>query len=111
MSPTRSPTRTGKYGGRMNSSNASAQRETLLGRAVDVELRALTVDRRTERQTLHVVPVEMGDQGMSVERAVVRLGLTEEPQAGAEIEHHGFAARNVDGHTRGVAAVTTVRLA
>ena len=87
------------------------QREPLLGRAIDVELRAFSVDRCTERQTLHMVPMEMGDQGMSVERAVLRLGLAEEAEAGAEIEHDGFATRNVDRHARRIAAVTAVRLA
>ena len=70
----------------------------------------LTVDRRTEWQTLHMVPMEMGDQRMSVERAIERLGLAEEPKACAEIEHHGLAPRNVESNARCVAAVTTVRL-
>ena len=58
----------------------------VLRRAVDVERGAGPVDRHEERQALHVVPVQVRDEGVAAERAVGGLGGAEEAQAGAEVE-------------------------
>ena len=68
-SPGRSAGRTGKNGGRMNSSKASARPTPVVGRAVDVEAGSRRAARREEREALDVVPVEVGDQGVGRGRA------------------------------------------
>ncbi|MEZ5135943.1 MAG: hypothetical protein R2699_13035 [Acidimicrobiales bacterium] len=87
------------------------QREAVvLGRSVDVEPGTGHVDRHEERQALHVVPVQVGDEGVPSERTVRRLLVAEEPQTGADVEDQGIDAGRVDAHARGVAAVATIRL-
>ncbi|MEZ5206810.1 MAG: hypothetical protein R2690_07470 [Acidimicrobiales bacterium] len=54
--------------------------------------RAPGVDRHEERQALHVVPVQVGDEGVPSERTVRRLLVAEEPQTGADVEDQGIDA-------------------
>ena len=69
--------RIGKNGGRIISREHLAERALVLARPVHVERRALAVQRREERQALHVVPVQVREQRGAVEharRTVARTG-------------------------------------
>ena len=69
------------------------QRLVVLRRRVDVEAGAGPVGGGEERQALHVVEVQVGDEGVGGEGAVVRLGLAPVAEAGAQVEDDGLGAR------------------
>jgi hypothetical protein len=64
-----------------------------------------------EREPLDVVPVDVGDEGVTLEGAVGGLGLAEEPQAGAQVEDDRRPAGALDRDAGGVAAVAAVGIA
>ncbi len=84
------------------------ERAVVLRRSVDVELCARTVDRDEERQPLHVVPMEVGDERGPAEAAVLRERVAPVAQARAEVEDDRLAARRFERDARGVAAVAKV---
>ena len=92
MSPRRSEQVTGKVGRTHEVVEHFRQRALLLLRAEHVEAGADPVGGREERQALHVVPVNVGEQGGASERPVEGLGVTERAQSGAEIEDDGRLA-------------------
>jgi hypothetical protein len=77
-------------------------------RRVDVERRARPQRGSEEGQALDVVPVQVGDERVAVERLVGREAVAPEPETGAEVEDDGGRARRLDADARGVAAVATV---
>ena len=77
----------------------------VLDRGVDIELGTGLQHRSEERQSLSVIPVEVGQQARTPERSIVGLAGAEVPQAGAEIEQDRRLPREVDRHRRRVAAV------
>ncbi len=79
-----------------------------LTRAVDVERCLRVVQRREERQTLDVVPVQMAQQHGAVEGLVSADGLAVRAQSRAEVEHDRRLAGRFDGHARGMPAVARV---
>ena len=78
----------------------------VLHRRVHVEMAALE-ERDEERQALHVIPMEVRDQRVAVERPVEGLGLAEVAQARAHVEDDRILAGGLNCHARGVAAVPT----
>ena len=76
-----------------------------LMRAVDVEAVAGHVNLREERQALHVIPVDVGNESRCGERCDWE-GLAEEAQTGSEIEENRGFSVHFDGHRGGVARRT-----
>ena len=113
MSPSRSLVVTGKNGGRMNSPNAVAEAAgVVLGRAVDVEPGARLEHGREERQALHVVPVDVGDERRARRRA--RCGSSVSPQKRSPVPRSrtiGSWPGRLERDARGVAAVAAVGVA
>ena len=58
----------------------------VLCRSVDVELRALDEHRREERQSLCVIPVEVGQEATAAKRTIEWLRCSEVAQSRAEVE-------------------------
>ena len=81
-------------------------RAVFLRGCVDVQLIALLEQRLEERNALHVVPVEMRDEGGATELLTAEL-LTEVADAGAHVENDGLCSLGLDGHARGVPAVAS----
>ena len=75
----------GKNGGRIMLREDLAERPFGLARAVHVDGRALAVQRREERQALHVIPVQVRQQHRTVELALVAQPVRTQP--GTEVEH------------------------
>ena len=87
-------------------------RRLVLRRAVDVEPRPRREDGREERQALHVVPVEVGDERRARER--LGSGRAVSPQKRRPVPRSstiGVVARRLERDARRVAAVATVRVA
>ena len=78
----------------------------VLRRRVDLEVAALQ-DGNEEREALHVIPVQVGDQRRAVERTVEGLGLAEVAQAGAHVEDDRILAGGLDRDARCVSAITS----
>jgi hypothetical protein len=85
-----------------------AERPVGLTRPVHVETRRLAVQRREERQPLHVVPVQVREQDRAVEVALAMQAVRAE--SGAEVEDDRVRALGLEGDTRGVSAVPGVGL-
>ena len=87
------------------------QRPLSLVRAVHVEPRPGGVNGREERQALHVIPVDVGDEGGGGESLVDRHGGAEQAQTGAQIEEDRRFAVDLDRDGGSVAAVPNVVVA
>ncbi|MEY3266873.1 MAG: hypothetical protein RJA15_1319, partial [Actinomycetota bacterium] len=82
-----------------------AEGNTFMRRAVHMERRAIDEQRLTEREPLDVIPVQMGDQRMRMQR-VGTEGFAEVSQAGAQIEKDRIRAFGGDRNARGVPPVS-----
>src|SRR5205814_10267114 len=84
---------------------------TLLGGTGDIATGAQPVNWRENRESLDMVPVDVGDQRGAGEAAVERLGLTEETEPGSEVEDDRLLALDFERDTGRVAPVSHVRFA
>jgi len=84
------------------------ERPVLLGWAIDIEPGAHPINRREERESLNVIPMDVGDQGARTEAAIERLGGGEIAQTSAEVEQDRVFALALEGERRGVPAVARV---
>ena len=66
---------------------------------------AFAQQRSEERQTLHVVPMQVGQQAVAAEQRVGRNLLAVVAKAGAHVEQQRILAGRVDRNARGVASV------
>jgi hypothetical protein len=98
----------GKVRGPHELAEDRAQGALFLGRTVDVEPGPVPVSRRKKRQPLHMVPVNVGDEGRPLKGSVRRLGLAEQAQAGAEVKNEGYLTLHLQGDACRVAAVTSI---
>ena len=79
----------------------------VLGRPVHVERRTFAQQWREEREALHVVPMQVGQQAVTPEQFVDRDALAVVAKARAHVEQQRCLPRRVDRHARRVAAVPT----
>jgi hypothetical protein len=98
----------GKVGGPHELSEHLAQGPALLRGTVDVEPGPLPISRRKKRQTLHVVPMNVGDESRPLKGSVGRLGLAKPAQAGAEVENQRQLPLDLQGDARRVPPVTSI---
>ena len=95
----------GKYGGLITWRNTVLERALLLVRTDDVTVPPPAASGREERQTLDVVPVEVGEEHRGVVPVGAALGLERVAvvaQPGAEIEHDRVVSVTRDLDARGV---------
>jgi hypothetical protein len=85
-----------------------AQRPFFLLGPIDLKVTVFHVQGAEKRETLDVVPMDVGDQSGSVKGVAHRVQLAQATEPGTEIENDRIFVAHDNGHAGGVATVSAV---